>query len=278
MKNRLGRGLKHLIPTGVGEMMDLPFESIKPSSWQPRRNFNKEKLNELVLSLKTTGLIQPILVRPMGDDYELIAGERRLRAVQLAGFKTIKALVMGITDDIVPEVSLIENIQREELTPLEMAESLKRILEVKNLTQDEVAERIGVSRPQVTNLLRLLSLPSEVKEFIQEGKLSFGHARALVSLPDEEIIKLANKIVERELSVRETEKLAKIYNSLPKEKSKLLKETRDGLLEGFLRERYFPHARVFLKKDGLYIKVSRGESTKLIEFLKEVFDRYVNIR
>lgn len=258
--------------------MDLPVESIKPSSWQPRRTINKEKLDELVLSLKTTGLIQPVLVRPVGKGYELVAGERRLRAVKEAGYSTIKAMVTDIPDDVVPEVSLVENIQREELTPVEMAEALKRILDLKNLTQEEMAERIGVSRPQVTNLLRLLTLPPEVKDLIQEGKISFGHARALVSLPDGDILKLASKIVERDLSVRETEKLVKIFHSQPQEKVKLAKELRDGFLEGLLRDGYFPKAKVYLKKDGLYIKVPRVESSRLIDFLREVLGRHVNTR
>lgn len=277
MKNRLGKRLEDLIPKGTSEIIDLHITDIIPSPWQPRRKFDQIKLEEMAASIKTNGLIQPIVVRHKGTKYEIIAGERRLRAAKVAGLEKISALVVNIPDDILPEVSLIENIQREDLTALEMAESLKKILDFrKDLTQEELAERIGMSRSQVTNYLRLNSLPEEVKNLIQEGKISFGHARALLSLPEDEQIIFAHKIFERELSVRDTEKLVKLFHSQPKEKNTLKKEIRDDILEGYLRDRYFPHARVFLRKDGLYIKVSQSESSKLIEFIKEVFLKYVN--
>lgn len=212
----MGRGLSALISTDsppaadTEEIRDIEIDLIRPGHQQPRTTFDQARLDELAQSIKTSGIIQPLLVRPRGGLFELVAGERRWRAAQLAGLIRIPAIVREIPDDRLLELALIENIQRQELNPIEEANAYKRLIESLNLTQDEVAQRVGRDRTFVTNYLRILKLPSEIQHLLENEKLSFGHARALLGLADVILQRrYAQKIVKHNWSVRETERRIK---------------------------------------------------------------------
>ena len=194
--------------TGVTE---VDIEKIKPNPNQPRKNFDVDALNELAASIKTHGIVQPIVVNDLGDGtYMIIAGEIRWRAANICGLKTVPAVIRNYTDKQVKEISIIENLQREDLNPVEAARAIKELMDEYGLTQDAVAERIGKSRPSVANTLRLLSLYPDVLKMVEDGKLSAGHARCLVVVEDKNNqIKLANAVVQRNLSVRDLEKAVK---------------------------------------------------------------------
>ena len=227
-KQALGRGLGALIPDlsslndkekkalGISE---IELDKIVPTEFQPRKTFHDEALKELAASIKEHGVIQPIIVHRIGTNYGLIAGERRWRASRLAGLKTIPALVKEATKRELIEQALIENIQREDLNPLEAAEAYKRLQDEFKLTQEDLAKRVGKERSTVTNFLRLLSLPKEVKQDLAAGNLSMGHAKALLSMErvrDQQ--QAALMIVKKGLSVREAEALASNLKNPAKEK------------------------------------------------------------
>jgi ParB family chromosome partitioning protein len=200
----------------------LPLDVIQPGKYQPRRDINHESLEELANSIRSQGVIQPIVVRHLlGGRYEIVAGERRWRAAQLAGLKEIPAIVRDIPDEAAVAIALIENIQREDLNPVEEATALQRLLEEFSMTHGQVADAVGKSRATVTNLLRLLSLADEVKKMLEHGDLEMGHARALLSLTPDLQIDTAETIVNKGLSVRETEELVRrlqlpLLPSMPK--------------------------------------------------------------
>src|SRR6266852_2201469 len=214
-KRPLGRGLSALLsadssPADNEEIREIQIDLIRPSEQQPRTSFQEDKLQELAQSIRTSGIIQPLLVRRRGGLFELVAGERRWRAAQLAGLSRIPAIVREIPDERLLELALIENIQRQELNPIEEANAYKRLIESLNLTQDAVARRVGRDRTFVTNYLRILKLPSEIQELLEAEKLSFGHARALLGLGDVILQRrYAQKIVKHNWSVRETERRIK---------------------------------------------------------------------
>src|SRR2546425_439755 len=214
-KKPLGRGLSALLsvnslPADNEEIRDVEIDLIRPNQQQPRTSFQEEKLQDLAQSIRTSGIIQPVLVRRRGGLFELIAGERRWRAAQIAGLSRIPAIVRDVPDDRLLELALIENIQREELNPVEEANAYKRLIESLNLTQEEVAQRVGRDRTFVTNYLRILKLPSEIQILLENEKLSFGHARALLGLADVILQRrYAQKIVKNNWSVRETERRIK---------------------------------------------------------------------
>ena len=189
---------------------ELNISEIRPNPYQPRKEFDEAGLNELADSIRMNGVFQPILVRQSLSGYELVAGERRLRASRLAGKKTIPAIIVDFNDQQMMEISLLENIQRKDLTPIEEASAYDQLIRKLSYTQDELAKRIGKSRTNVTNMLRLLNLPDEIKKMVNEGKLSYGHARTLLSLESEEkMIALAEKTIKEGLSVRQLEDLCK---------------------------------------------------------------------
>ena len=239
----LGKGLDSLIPMGSGssekkaeskeenkESKDgkateiiVKITQVEPNREQPRKNFDEDALQELADSIKQFGLLQPILVQDRKTHYEIIAGERRWRAAKLAGLKEVPVIIRDYTDQEIVEISLIENIQREDLNPIEEAQAYKRLLTEFNLKQDEVAERVSKSRTAVTNSMRLLKLCDEVQQMIIDDMLSTGHARALISIEDpEQQYTIAQKIFDEKLSVREVEKLVKDLNKpqKPKKESK----------------------------------------------------------
>ena len=211
----LGKGLDALIPTGESSNTKqaetiVKITKVEPNREQPRKNFDEDALQELADSIKQFGLLQPILVQDRKEYYEIIAGERRWRAAKLAGLKEVPVIIKNYTDQEIVEISLIENIQREDLNPIEEALAYKRLLEEFNLKQDEVAERVSKSRTTVTNSMRLLKLCDGVQQMIIDDMLSPGHARALIPIEDtDEQLHLAQRIFDEKLSVREVERIVK---------------------------------------------------------------------
>jgi len=212
-RKALGRGLDVLFPQSSHveqDLVDLDIDRLDPSDVQPRRIFKPQKLDELAQSIRNSGIIQPLVVRRRADRFQIIAGERRWRAAQIAGLHRVPCVVKEIAEDEVLELSLIENIQREELNPIEEAKAFKRLLEGRHLTQDEMARRVGRDRTSITNALRLLRLPEEIQRLVEEDKLSMGHARSLLAIDSSQHqLKLAEEIASKALSVRETERLVK---------------------------------------------------------------------
>lgn len=227
----LGKGLDALIPSGIGETVSgnktkqekamekqagetiVNITKVEPNREQPRKNFDEDALEELAESIKQFGLLQPILVQDRKTYYEIIAGERRWRAAKKAGLKEVPVIIKNLSEQEIVEISLIENIQREDLNPIEEAQAYKRLLTEFNLKQDEVAERVAKSRTAVTNSMRLLKLCDNVQQMIIDGMISTGHARALISIEDpEQQYTIAQQIFDEKLSVRDVEKLVKNLN------------------------------------------------------------------
>jgi ParB family chromosome partitioning protein len=211
VKAALGKGLNALIPEKGDDILYLDIERVLPGKQQPRKVFQEESLKELSQSIKEKGVLQPVIVSRTGDgSFTLIAGERRWRAAMLAGLKKIPALIKNVTSEDSLEIALIENIQREDLNPIETAEAFNRLLKDFNLTQEELSEKVGKERATVANYLRLLKLPEEIKVMLYNGSLSMGHARALLSVEGRaNQVEAARKILKNGLSVREVESLAK---------------------------------------------------------------------
>ena len=233
----LGKGLDLMIPNIVGESKEkkevkgttpaqeqgpetlVKITKVEPNREQPRKHFDEDALQELADSIKQFGLLQPILVQDRQTYYEIIAGERRWRAAKLAGLKEVPVIIKNYTEQEIVEIALIENIQREDLNPIEEAQAYKKLLTEFNLKQDEVAERVSKSRAAVTNSIRLLKLSEKVQQMVIDDMISTGHARALLAIEDaEEQYSLAQKIFDEKLSVREVEKLVKNLHKAPKQK------------------------------------------------------------
>jgi ParB family chromosome partitioning protein len=235
-KNPLGRNLSSMLSqstlqhakessveasTGEDEALRrLPIDQVSPGPYQPRSLFDPDRLEELAESIRQQGVIQPVVVRAVGDGFELIAGERRWRAAQLAGLERIPAIVREVPDEVAVAMALVENIQRENLNPIEEATALRRLVDEFQLTHQEAADAVGRSRSAVSNLLRLLDLSSEVRELVDDRHLEMGHARALLSLPEALQAQAAREVVRRQLSVRETEALVKRLQRPAKPRSK----------------------------------------------------------
>jgi len=216
-KKALGKGLDALIPRGVmasldvDKMTQIPLERIRANPNQPRKRFDGERMHALAESIRTDGVLQPVVVRKTGDHYELIMGERRLQAARLAGVPSIPAVVRTATDADTLRLALVENLQREDLNPIEVAEAYKGLSEKFGLSHQELAGMVGKDRSSVANTLRLLALPESVQHDIERGMLSAGHARALVNVGPEALqLELAREVVARRLTVRQTEQMAKV--------------------------------------------------------------------
>lgn len=228
-RQALGRGLEALIPPEKPgpRAVEIPLTEIRPSPLQPRRRFDDNKLEDLAASIRGHGVLSPVIVRQSQDGYELIAGERRVRAAQRAGLERIPAVVRDASNAEMLEVALIENLQREDLNPVEEAEVYRRLVEEFGLTQEEVATRVGRDRASVANTLRLLKLPTRIQEDLIEGTLSAGHGRALLGLEGRvHQLKARESIIRRSLSVRATELLVKRLKASPAERHQKL--TRHG--------------------------------------------------
>ncbi len=247
----LGKGLDSLIPAATTPKTEteqgtkekeaetiVKITMIEPNREQPRKNFDEDALQELAESIKQFGLLQPILVQDRKTYYEIIAGERRWRAAKLAGLKEVPVIIRNYTDQEIVEISLIENIQREDLNPIEEAQAYKRLLTEFNLKQDEVAERVSKSRAAVTNSMRLLKLCDEVQQMIIDDMISTGHARALITIEDpEQQYMIAQKVFDEKLSVRDVEKLVKNLNKPEKVKKTVLEDERLAVIYQSLEEK-----------------------------------------
>ena len=280
-KQALGRGLDALIPTEneINKYYDLvDIQRIKPNKYQPRKSFDDNALNELANSIKANGLIQPIVVRRKGKYYEIIAGERRWRASKIAGIEKIGVLIKDVLDSNTLEMALIENLQREELNPIEEAEAYKQLVNNLNLTHEEISKRIGKNRSTITNQIRLLELTDKVKESLVSKKITTGHARALLGLEiKNQIDTVLNEILRKNLSVRKTEERIKQLNSNKNEKVSV--ETETYKIEG---EDYFIEnvREEIMKVLGTKVKIKRSGKLGRIEieyYSLEELDRIVGM-
>lgn len=268
-KGGLGRGMDALFLDNSAEENGnagtvLNINEIEPNRNQPRKNFSENGLEELAKSIGQNGIIQPILVRPMSDgSYQLIAGERRWRAARMAGLHEVPVTIREMSDEEASVFALIENLQREDLSPVEEAEGLKSLIESYGFTQEEAADRVGKSRTAVTNTLRLLKLPSPVLQILSEGKITAGHARALLGLDDEkEMLRIAQATVAQELSVRQVEKMVKYASQGEKPKPKKRDKKRD---------KYYDEVEIALtnilgRKVKIYLSPSGHKGTLEFEF------------
>ncbi len=268
-KGGLGRGMDALfLDNSTSENGNtatmLNINEIEPNRNQPRKNFNENGLEELAKSIEQNGIIQPILVRPMADgSYQLIAGERRWRAARMVGLHEVPVTIREMSDEEASVFALIENLQREDLSPVEEAEGLKSLIESYGFTQEEAADRVGKSRTAVTNTLRLLKLPSPVLELLSDGKITAGHARALLGLDDgKEMLRIAEAAIAQELSVRQVEKMVKYAAQGEKPKPNKRDKKRD---------KYYDEVEIALtnmlgRKVKIYLSPSGSKGTLEFEF------------
>lgn len=266
-KAALGKGLNALFTETAAESgsepeASLPIASIVTNPDQPRKSYDETQLSELSDSIKQNGVLQPILVRKKGDMYEIVAGERRYQASKLAGLKEIPAIVRDIDDAEVFQLALIENLQRSDLTPIEEARGYRQLLDTKGLTQEGLAKILSKSRSAIANTLRLMDLPQEVQDMMEEGQITAGHARAILAVPTEEgRIKLAQKVVAENLTVRQTENLAPLFSV-----------TRDEIKPKNPAPQYFKRAARTLRQaldTTVKVKQVRGKNKIEIEFKDE---------
>ena len=268
-KGGLGRGMDALFLDNSAMENEnsttmLNINEVEPNRNQPRKNFNQKALEELAKSIEQNGIIQPILVRPMSDgSYQLIAGERRWRAARMAGLHEVPVTIREMTDEEASVFALIENLQREDLNPVEEAEGLKSLIESYGFTQEEAADRVGKSRTAVTKTLRLLKLPSPVLQMLGDGKITAGHARALLGLDEEkEMLRIAETTVAQELSVRQVEKMVKYANQGEKAKPK----KRDKKRDKYYDEVEIALTNVLGRKVKIYLSPSGHKGTLEFEF------------
>ena len=255
------------------EIREIPINKLRVNPYQPRKTFNDEALHELAESIKNYGVFQPIIVKKSIKGYDLIAGERRVRASKLAGLDKIPAIIKDFSDDMMREIALLENLQRENLTAIELAWAYKGIIDSLHITQDELANKLGKSRSSITNVLGLLRLPTKVQDMILEGKISMGHARELSKLDDNELIlKYAKEIVDKGLSVREVELMVKMDEVRKKNPiNRIHKDNEYKYVEKELREFFGTKVRVKDKK----IEISFENANDLDRIL-EIIDVKLN--
>lgn len=268
-KAGLGKGLVSLMGEADAETAAmksdsvLPISKVKPNKGQPRKTFDETELSELADSIKQNGILQPILVRKHGTSYEIVAGERRYQAAKLAGLDEVPVVIREISDEDVFKLALIENLQRSNLTPLEEARGYRQLLDEKDLTQEELSKILSKSRSAITNTLRLMDLPAEVQDLLEAGRITAGHARAILAVPTEEgRIRLAEKVVNENLSVRQTEHLAPLFSGT-EEPSKPRREPAPQSFKRAARE-----LRQALNTN-VKIKNVRGKNKIEIEFADE---------
>jgi ParB family chromosome partitioning protein len=274
----LGKGIGALLSSAAQEggkkYFSCPIEELKPHHRQPRKTFDGGKMSELVASIKEKGIIQPLVVRRQDDYYQIIAGERRWRAAQQVGLDSVPVVIQNVTEDWALEIALIENIQREDLNPLEEAGAYQHLMVSFDLLQEEVAKRVGKDRSTVANALRLLRLPEKVKTDLLENRLSMGHARTLLALDNEEdILEASDEIIRKKLSVRDTEKLVKkIKNMFGKrsEKPDVSKEKDPNILEleNMLRQQLGTQVKVHTKNRGGRIEINYHDQKELSRILE----------
>jgi ParB family chromosome partitioning protein len=287
-KRSLGKGLSELIPSGPindsRALLEVPIDALYPNPMQPRADVDPDRLEELTLSIEAHGVLQPIIVRKKGNDYEIVAGERRWRAAQRAGLETVPCITQEITDEESLQLALIENLQREDLSPLEAARGYRRLINEFALTQEELARYMGKSRSAIANTLRPLDLPEEIQSAIQSGAMSEGHGRALLGLSGnpEAMLALANRIQEDGLTVREVERA--VREALDREESRAAQEKPErprvdpnlraiqDQLQGVLMTKV--RIRQKAKGDGrIEISYSSAEELERLVLLLELLDQ-----
>ena len=297
-KSGLGKGLDSLIPNKKNDISDSKVEKkqekendspksgeimvrineVEPNRDQPRKDFDEDALMELADSIRQFGILQPLLVQKKKNYYEIIAGERRWRAAKLAGIKEVPIIVKDYTDQEIVEISLIENIQREDLNPIEEAMAYKRLIDEFHLKQDNIAERVSKSRTAVTNSLRLLKLDERVQQMLIDEMISAGHARAILAIGDKEVqASVAMKVFDEKLSVRETEKLVKHIVEPPKKTPKQVNTAEDAIYEsleekmkGIIGSRVFIHRKKNNKGKIEIEYYSRDELERIIELFESI--------
>ncbi|MDA5109444.1 ParB/RepB/Spo0J family partition protein [Brevibacillus thermoruber] len=261
MSRGLGKGLNALITSNLIEegesVTEIAVGDIRPNPYQPRKEFEPTAIEELAQSIKEHGIIQPLIVRKSIKGFELVAGERRLRAAKAVGLKKVPAVVKAYSDQQLMEIALIENLQREDLNPLEEAEAYEKLIAHHSYTQEQLAQKIGKSRPHVANMLRLLQLPKKIREMVSVSALSMGHARALLSVEKESVqLQLANDVVNKGLSVRQLEEMVKQLNVSRETKKKKPPKKEPQLME--LEER-------LRSRLGTSVKIKKGTKRGKIE-------------
>ena len=286
-KARIGKGLDALIPSGgvaktaekAGKVTDkegvvnVKISKVEPNREQPRKNFDEDALQELAESIKQFGVLQPILVQERDDYYEIIAGERRWRAANIAGLKEVPVIIRNLTEQEIVEIALIENIQREDLNPIEEAQAYKRLLTEFNLKQDEVAERVSKSRTAVTNSMRLLKLSDDVQQMVIDEMITTGHARALLAIEDpEQQYILAQKVFDEKLSVRDIEKLVKNLG-----KTKVQKKSKEKQLTAIYQEIEETLKEKLSTKVSIVAKENGAGKIEVEFFSHEELDRLMEI-
>ncbi|KRE91589.1 stage 0 sporulation protein J [Paenibacillus sp. Soil766] len=278
----LGKGLDALITSlhidESDKVIQIPLAQLRANPYQPRKHFNEDSIKELSESIKEHGVIQPIIVRKVLKGYEIIAGERRFRASQVAGTPTIPAVERILSDQQVMEIALIENVQREDLNALEIAFAYQGIIDQFSLTQEELSAKVGKSRSHIANFLRLLSLPESIKQYVSRGTLSMGHARAIVGVKDDKIKKeLAESTISKQWSVRELEEAIKMLEEPPgpeKEKAKQKEKNKDPYInqaEEQLRDIYRTSVKIKSQQDKGKIELlyySKDDLNRLLELLQ----------
>lgn len=262
MARALGKGINALFPEieklDEEVVEEIPVNEIRPNPYQPRKFFSEEGIEELKQSIIEHGILQPIIVRKSIKGYEIVVGERRYRAAKAAGLKKIPAVIRSMTDEKMMELAVLENLQREDLTPIEEASAYEMLLDRLQITQEELAKRLGKSRPHIANMVRLLSLPEEIQTLIHEGNISMGHGRALLGLKDKKKLShVVKKIVKDGLNVRQLEALIQQLNNNVSRETKKEREKRDIFIveqENVLRERF-----------GTTVKIKKGKRKGKIE-------------
>jgi ParB family transcriptional regulator, chromosome partitioning protein len=273
-RRALGRGLSALLSDSVSvvapgeELQEVDIDLIDPNPDQPRLRFNEDKLNELAQSIRANGLVQPLLLRRSANGrYQIVAGERRWRAAQRAGLRGVHAVVRNIPDSKLLELALIENIQREELNPIEEASAYQRLIHNLGLTQDEVAQQVGKDRSSIANYLRLLKLPEDVQRMLEDELISMGHARALLGLDTkDQIRRLANEVAEKKLSVRQTEQAVKRATSPQSSGERSTASSNDANIRAAeLKMKRFlgSQVRIHMGNNGGRIEIDFGSASEL---------------
>ncbi|MEJ9281978.1 ParB/RepB/Spo0J family partition protein [Ureibacillus thermosphaericus] len=274
MARGLGKGIGALFPTETLESIQetiqneehvekIPLQKLVANPFQPRKKFDDETIEELAQSIREHGIIQPIVVRKKGKKYEIVVGERRYRAAKLAKLEEIPAIIKEMTEEQMMELAILENLQREDLTPIEEAEAYQNLIEKLNFTQDDLAKRLGKSRPHITNMIRLLQLPEEVRQMVNDGALSMGHGRALLGLKNKrKIIEVAKKVVNQSLNVRQLEALIKQLNE------NVSRETKNSTNKDIFVQATESQLREFFGTN-VQIKKTKNKGKIEIEFYSE---------
>jgi ParB family chromosome partitioning protein len=280
----LGRGLSALIPgapeagEGFSGLLEVPVNAVSPNPKQPRTHWDEEEIASLAASIREVGILQPIVVRKSGERYELVAGERRLRAAKVAGLATVPVVLRDTGDADLLREALIENIHREDLGPIELAEAFRQLLEELGLKQEELAERVGVSRSHIANTIRLLQLPLDSQQLLTDGKIQAGHARALLSLGDAEAVDaLALRVAAEDLSVRETEELVRRYVDGPPKKEAQPAASADATpqvgmaeVEEILSEQLATRVQIQMNKKRGRVIIEFGSADDLERIVSEI--------